>query len=418
MRIVYIVNAHSAISRCWIGYFIERGCDVHVISSYPCRPDVLPGAKVYQVPVAFSGFSRIEGNSTGPAFRDGSLLTKGIASLRTGALSDLATAARFWLSSLELQRHVKKVRQLISQISPDMIHAMRIPFEGILAAKAAPLPIPLILSVWGNDFTLWAARNLIISRQTRQALERANALHCDCRRDLDLARESWDFDSEKPATVLPGAGGVEGALFYPGQAASSLYRELQIEVGVPVVFNPRGFRGYVRNDVFFRAIPEVLKQHPTAVFVCAGMQSNPMADKWVRQFAIQKHVRLLPSLSRERMADLFRMASIAVSPSLHDGTPNTLLEAMACGCFPVAGDIESVREWIIDEVNGLLCDPTDPTSLANAMARALTQVQMRNEARTVNVGLIAERAEYGNVMQQAEEFYLRVVQRKQSSAQV
>lgn len=54
------------------------------------------------------------------------------------------------------------------------------------------------------------------------------------------------------------------------------------------------------------------------------------------------------------MAELFRLSSVAVSPSLHDGTPNTLLEAMDCGCIIVTGDIESVREWINDGENGSL----------------------------------------------------------------
>jgi glycosyltransferase involved in cell wall biosynthesis len=129
-------------------------------------------------------------------------------------------------------------------------------------------------------------------------------------------------------------------------------------------------------------------------------------------------VRLLPSVLREQMADLFRLASVAVSPSLHDGTPNTLLEAMACGCFPVAGDIESVREWITEGVNGLLCDPTKPDTLAYAIIQAIGDIGMRDTAREHNLRLIAERAEYGKVMRQAEEFYFRIVERNQAGARV
>ena len=143
-----------------------------------------------------------------------------------------------------------------------------------------------------------------------------------------------------------------------------------------------------------------------------------MAERWVRRLAIQDNVRLLPPVSRERMADLFRLARVAVSPSLHDGTPNTLLEAMACGCFPVAGDIESVREWITDEANGLLCDPSNPDSLARAIIRALGDEPMRNDARQYNFQLIAERAEYNKSMRQAEEFCMEVVRRKQQAMKV
>ena len=76
-------------------------------------------------------------------------------------------------------------------------------------------------------------------------------------------------------------------------------------------------------------------------------------------------------MSHDDMAAQFRRAQIVASPSLHDGTPNTLLEGIACGCFPVAGDLESIREWITPKENGLLFDPKDPQSIAAALISAL-----------------------------------------------
>jgi len=109
------------------------------------------------------------------------------------------------------------------------------------------------------------------------------------------------------------------------------------------------------------------------------------------------------------MAQLFRRAMVAVSPSEHDGTPNTLLEAMACGCFPVAGDIESVREWLVDGENALLVNPADPQVLAAAIIRALDDAGLRRSAAEHNQTLVAERAEHGRVMAEAENLYKRVV---------
>ncbi len=170
MKIAFIVDARSTISRSWISHFVARGHKVHVISTYPCSPDEIPGAEIYQFPVAFSGLSRIAHNGTrGPGKRQ-SLLTRGLAGLRTGAVSSLSTAMRFWLGPVELNRHVRAVRELITDISPDITHAMRIPFEGMLAAKSMPAGTPLVISVWGNDFTLFARSNPLVARQTRQAL--------------------------------------------------------------------------------------------------------------------------------------------------------------------------------------------------------------------------------------------------------
>lgn len=414
MRILFIADARSTISRGWVKHFIERGDDVHVVSSYPCSSDMMPGATVYQAPIAFSGFSRVSHNGTIGPSRQRSLITRGMANLRIGALSGLSNAMRNWLGPIELNRHVQRTRDLIARISPDIVHAMRIPFEGILAAKATPAEFPLVISVWGNDFTLFASNNPLIARQTRKALRRADALHTDCRRDLRLAIREWGFQPEKPSSVLPSAGGIPASVFHPGEADATLRYQFQIPAGATVVINPRGFRTYVRNEVFFQAIPLVLKKHPEAIFICTGMESNPIAEKWVAVLGVDDNVRLLPVAPHHQMADLFRLADITVSPSQHDGTPNSLLEAMACGCFPVAGDIESVREWITDGENGLLCDPTDKASVASALLRALEDRRLRDKARAHNLQLIVEQVDYDNVMRKAEEFYHQVARRAEA----
>jgi glycosyltransferase involved in cell wall biosynthesis len=155
----------------------------------------------------------------------------------------------------------------------------------------------------------------------------------------------------------------------------------------------------------FKAIPLVLREIPEARFVCPTMQGVAQAERWVDELKIRSAVTLLPQLSRQAMAEWFRQARVAVSPATHDGTPNTLLEAMACGCFPVAGDLESVREWISDGENGLLVDPSNPSDLANAILRALHDESLRRAASRQNRELILQKAEYGAVMQKADAFY-------------
>jgi glycosyltransferase involved in cell wall biosynthesis len=111
----------------------------------------------------------------------------------------------------------------------------------------------------------------------------------------------------------------------------------------------------------------------------------------------------LASPAQAANGGLFRRAAVAVSPSTHDGTPNTLLEAMACGCFPVAGDLESLREWINPDVNGLLVDPGDPHALADAILTALEH-SAAPPAVTPQPNLIAERAEHTKVMAGQKDF--------------
>ena len=412
MKLCFLIDIHSPIARNWVSRFIQGGHDVHIISSYPCTADTLPGASIHWVPIAFSRFSRA-GRATLPGPKIIKILiTSVMANFRSVAFTNLSSIKHHWLAPLELHRHIKTVRNLIELVSPDLIHAMRIPFEGIVASIATPYQYPLLISVWGNDFTLHASPYPLVGWQTRQAMQRADALHCDCRRDLYLA-QSWGFRPDKPATVLPSGGGIQAWLFYPGPHSLKLRQQLEIPAEATVVINPRGYRSYIRNDTFFQAIPFVLQARPKTIFICTEMQSNPDAKKWTKQMSISHNVRLLPLIPREQMAELFRLAQVTVSPSIHDGTPNTLLEAMACGCFPVAGDIESVREWIEDGINGLLCDPASPEAIAKAILKALYDKKLRENAQGYNIKLIAERAEYEMVMKKAEEFYHQVLEHHQ-----
>jgi glycosyltransferase involved in cell wall biosynthesis len=408
MRICYIADARSPIARNWIAHFIEAGHDVHVIASFPCPADALPGATLHQIPIAFASLYQQGGTAAAPA-RSPSVTTRLFARIKDIPLGSPLRRAHDLLAPIELSWHVGKARRRIAGIAPDLIHAMRIPYEGMLAALAAPPGAPVLISTWGNDLTMYAQRNPLLAWRTRQALRRADALHCDCARDLELAIEGWGYDAGRPAEVMPGAGGVQSEVFHPGPADDALRRRLAIPDGAPVLINPRGLRPYVRNDVLFKALPEVVKAYPQAVVLCSSMAGSGMVEGWVERYGLARNVRLLAPVTRDEMAQMFRLAQITVSPSNHDGTPNTLLEAMACGCFPVAGDIASVREWIRDGENGLLCDPNDTAAVAQTLIRALHDEPLRARAHAANRSLILERADHTSVMRRADLFYERIV---------
>jgi glycosyltransferase involved in cell wall biosynthesis len=135
------------------------------------------------------------------------------------------------------------------------------------------------------------------------------------------------------------------------------------------------------------------------------MRGQPEAIAWVERLGNRKNVVLLPYLAQDQLWDLFRRAQITISISEHDGTPNSLLEAMACGCFPIAGDIESLREWITPGLNGSLVNPTNPGALADAVIDALQKPELRARAAETNRGIITERAEIGLMRTRVKDFY-------------
>ncbi len=384
MRLLFVTDARSPISKNWMRFFIERGDEVFIATTFDCDSDLAP-MRMEFTPVAFSGAKK---RSAAPSS----------ASSRT---LSLRTKIRQWLGPVTVPAAARKLRAFIQEVQPDIVHAMRIPYEGMLAASALQGLVPrpqFLVSIWGNDFTLHAPSTPWMKYYTHKVMRAVDGLHADVERDVRLARE-WGLSEEKPTLVAPGNGGIRSEVFYPPA-------EL---VKSPVIINPRGVRPYVRNDNFFKAIPLVLAKRPDGKFICTGMQNEPQAMGWVKEFGIENAVELLPAFPHEKMGDVFRGAQIVVSPSIHDGTPNSLLEAMACGCFPVAGDLESIREWITHGQNGLLFDANDAQAIADAILLGLEREDLRAEAAGLNAKIISARAEFGANMKRVEEFYNSVV---------
>jgi glycosyltransferase involved in cell wall biosynthesis len=386
MRLLFVADGRSPIALNWIRHWLERGDEVHLVSTFPCQPN-LPLTGFHFIPTAFSGMKAARRQ---PASR------RVDSSLWGASALGLRLKLRHWAGPLTLPSAARRLRGILDAVRPDLVHALRIPYEGMLAAQADPFA-PLLVSVWGNDFTLHAPSTPLMRYFTRRAMRRADALHADCQRDIRLAA-AWGFDPARPGIVLPGNGGIRTDIFHLPDA---LPRE-------PQVINPRGFRNYVRNDTFFKSIPLVLMRRPETRFVCPNMAGEAQARKWLEDLQVAGVVELLPAQTPLQMAELFRSAQVLVSPSTHDGTPNSLLEGMACGCFPVAGDLDSIREWITPGVNGQLTDPSDPQALAQAILEGLENACLREMSARHNAVLIAERAEYGRCMQLAREFYEQI----------
>ncbi len=386
MRLLFVTDARSPISQNWMRFFSNRGDEIYIATTFQSAEMDFPVKQMEFTPVAFSSAKK---QSSRP----------GSASSRT---LSLRTLIRQWLGPLTIPRSAQKLRAFIQEVQPDIIHAMRVPYEGMLTAYAlnglTSRP-PFIVSIWGNDFTLHAPSTPLMGWYTRLTMKSVNALHADVKRDVRLARE-WGLSEEKVALVAPGNGGIRSDVFYqPKELVKS-----------PVIINPRGIRPYVRNDIFFKAIPLVLAKRSDARFLCTGMQGEAQVMEWIREFKIEHAVELLPLIPHIEMGEIFRGAQIVVSPSIHDGTPNSLLEAMACGCFPVAGDLESIREWITHEQNGLLVNPNDSHSIADAILTGLEREDLRRDAAGLNTKIISARADYKTNMGRVLEFYKSILQ--------
>ncbi|MCJ7694732.1 MAG: glycosyltransferase family 4 protein [Anaerolineaceae bacterium] len=399
-HILVLADGRSPTTKSWLNSLFSLDFRVSLISSFPCTK--MDGLEHFEViPIAFSRFASGESEGkTHVVSRSGkrSGLKKYIRHF-----SSLFTILRYWLGPISLVWNVKVYKTAIAVYKPDLVHALRIPFEGMLGSYT-PKDIPFVVSTWGNDLTLHAKGSPCMRLFTRRCLKRADGLTSDTQRDINLASE-WGFDIENPTLNVPGSSGLNIEMILNGTGAKFNDEKWRIPEGKLWAINPRGFRPHsVHNDVFFAAIPLVLQKHPEVIFVCPNFAES-QAEAWLEKFQIRHATFLLPKLTQEQLWSLYKQCALFVSPSSHDGTPNTLLEAMACGCFPVAGDIESLREWIQSGENGLLINPRDPQALADAINLAIESPDLRLNAARINQNLMYEKASLKTNQPRIQDFY-------------
>ena len=116
-------------------------------------------------------------------------------------------------------------------------------------------------------------------------------------------------------------------------------------------------------------------------------------ESQIRSLSLEQHVSPLGQVSHERISRILATSDIYVSASTSDGTSSSLLEALACGLFPVVTRIPANIPWVEDGVTGLFFEPGDVLCLGRALERALRDPDLRRVAAKKNRELVERKAD-------------------------
>lgn len=122
------------------------------------------------------------------------------------------------------------------------------------------------------------------------------------------------------------------------------------------------------------AAPAVLAAHPGARFLVAGTGTYEAALRaQVDEAGLGDRVTFLGFVDGERMAELYRTATVVVAPSIYEPFGIVALEAMAARVPVIVGDTGGLRELVTDGTNGLRVTPEDADALAEAICTVLAR---------------------------------------------
>lgn len=116
---------------------------------------------------------------------------------------------------------------------------------------------------------------------------------------------------------------------------------------------------------------------PEATFVVAGEgRERASLEARAREAGVADRVRFVGH--RSDVPELLAACDLFVLPSLVEGSPISVMEAMAAGRPVVATDIGGTNEVVLDGATGLLVPPADPEALAMAIRAVLGDAELRD----------------------------------------
>ena len=286
----------------------------------------------------------------------------------------------------------QKLKELIQEIKPDLVHSLEMQSQTYPLLKIRKqLDFRWAYSSWGSDLYLFQDQKQ--HRKTMQGvMELLEYLFVDNVRDITLAKQ-LGFTNNLSG-VHPGGGGyllndyqkiiepleqrnlilIKGYHHWAGRALSVLDA---IESIVEVI---RDFDIYIysAHDV---VVEKIIKMN-------AHYNLN-----------IQYSTRT-EQISHEELLQKFGKARIAIGNNISDGVPNTLLEAIICGAFPIQSNPGGASEdYITHGENGFLIeDPLNCEEIAGHIKAALTNNALLQSAFELNQK-VAQKLAYSKIRQ-------------------
>jgi len=224
--------------------------------------------------------------------------------------------------------------------------------------------------------------------------------------DANCMKQIWTSIGilENKVEVIP--FGVDANLFTPTADGSSIRKKLDIRKDDIAVISTRPFFYHYDIECLIKAISLIVKKHENVKFIIKGKGPLERRIKQLgKKLRVDQYIRFTDPVPYHEMPQYLAAANIYVSTSFIDSTSVSLLEAMACELPPITTDIPGNREWIKNEINGLLYPPKDPEALAEKITQLTENEGQRKRFGERSRQIILEKAAWKKCVSQMEAIY-------------
>jgi hypothetical protein len=297
----------------------------------------------------------------------------------------------------------KWLQQIIDEWQPDIIHLLGLESAGEFFYQTYK-QFPFRKTRW--VLQLRGGSDLVFNRLIPESAARIQPILQDCdqiltdnKQNIQYLRELNVKDEQFSSLIpVPGTGGVDvDSLVSLRKTKASQSRE--------IVF-PKGYElPWSKCLPVFEALQICWNDiAPCRVHI---LNVTPEIKSWFSTLplCIRESCVLYDRVPRDEFFLLLAKARILLIPSLVDGVPNSLYEAMAIGVFPIVSPLETIRSVVESEKNVLFARNLYPEEIANALTLAMTNDTLVDRAVETNLELVSRIADRVLLRKNVLKFY-------------
>ncbi len=267
-----------------------------------------------------------------------------------------------------------KVKQLHKEKRFDLINAQWLFPDGVASCRIAKmLNIPIVLSAHGCDINLYMKMKFR-KKQILKALNACDAVTVVSGQQKKSLAELGIPDS-KINVIKNGFNEnfkVQNKVTLREELGLNIKQQLIIFLGQLV--EVKGFN-YLISAV--KQLEDALRNGYEVIVVGSGPLSN-MYEKKVLELGLSEKIKFYGEKKHDEIQKWLGASDMLCLPSIREGCPTVVLEALACGKPVVASRVGEVPE-LVSEKSGILFDPKDVNGLAESLSVAMNRKWDENE---------------------------------------
>jgi len=232
----------------------------------------------------------------------------------------------------------------------------------------------------------------------RRTLLAGDQVVADNQQNYEFALEMGVKQDQISLGVVPGTGGIDVMSLVNRWRGNPSERR--------ILLWPKAYEG-PQN----KALPvlEALKLAKARMPPCEIhlVATNPEVRMWFQTLPadLREACVLYERAPRDQVLELMVSARIMLAPSVSDGVPNAMYEAMAAGAFPIISPLDTVVPLVREEENVLFARNLYPEEIAGALVRAATDDRLVDTAAKRNLELVKRLASRDEIRERVIRFY-------------